>query len=138
MPSKLQYHRFFTRLFKTDEIFQFGRFYGEKAVNWAAKQQTSWFITPWWFCVSLWWICITFVWLSSSQKSTAPSSQLKRHLHFALIRLCLALLFIISITDYTMDGNSYLITLLCNTLFLKVWLFEFLGYKNILKISSSF
>ena len=64
---------------------------------WAAEQQTSWFIAPWWFCVFLWWICITFVWPSGSQKLTALSSRSERHLHFASIRLCLALLFIISI-----------------------------------------
>ena len=34
--------------------------------NWAAKQQTSWVIAPWWFSVSLWRICITFVWPSST------------------------------------------------------------------------
>ena len=63
--------------------------------NWAAT--TSWVIAPWWFCVSLWRICITFVWPSSSLKLPVTSSQSECHLHFALIRLCLALLFIISI-----------------------------------------
>ena len=63
--------------------------------NWAAKQQTSWVITPWWFCVSPWRICITFVWPSGFQKLTAPSSRWERHLHFSSSRLCLALLFII-------------------------------------------
>ena len=51
---------------------------------------------PWWFSVSLWWICITFIWPRASLKLTAPSSQSERHLHFVSIRLCLALLFIIS------------------------------------------
>ena len=48
--------------------------------------QTSWVI-------ALWRICITCVWPSGSQKLPAPSSQSERHLHFASIRLCLALLF---------------------------------------------
>ena len=65
--------------------------------NWAAKQQTWWVLAPWWFCVSPWWICITFVWPSGSQKLPAPSSQSECHLHFVSIRLCLALLLIISI-----------------------------------------
>ena len=64
---------------------------------WAAKQQTSWVIAPWWFSVSLWLICITFVWPRGSLKLTAPSSRSERHRHFASIRLSLALLFIISI-----------------------------------------
>ena len=64
---------------------------------WAAKQQISWIIAPWWICVSLWQICITIVWLSGSRKLPAPSSWSERHLHFELIRLCLALLFTISI-----------------------------------------
>ena len=67
---------------------------------WAARQQTSWVIAPWWFNVSPWRICITFIWPSSSQKLTAPSSPSECHLHFALIRLCLALLFIISISMF--------------------------------------
>ena len=67
-------------------------------LNWAAKHQTSWDIAPWWFCVSLWRICIPFVWPSGSQKLPAPSSRSERHLHFASIRLCMALWFIISIT----------------------------------------
>ena len=61
------------------------------------KQQLSWVIAPWWFFVSLWRICITFIWPRSSLKLKAPSSQSERHLHFLSIRLCLALLFIISI-----------------------------------------
>ena len=65
--------------------------------NWAAT--TSWVIAPWWFCVSLWRICITFVWPSGSQKLPSPSSRSERHLHFSSIRLCLALLFIISILE---------------------------------------
>ena len=60
---------------------------------WAAKQQTSWVIAPWWFSVSPWRICITFVWPRGSLKLTAPSSRS----NFETIRLCLALLFIISI-----------------------------------------
>ena len=64
---------------------------------WAAKQQTSWVIAPWCFSVSSWRICITFVWPRGSLKLTVPSSRSERHLHFASIRLCLALLFIISI-----------------------------------------
>ena len=63
---------------------------------WAAEQQTSWVIAPWWFSVSPWRICITFVWPRGSLKLTAPSSQSERHLHFASIRLYPALLFIIS------------------------------------------
>ena len=63
---------------------------------WADKQQTSWVIAPWWLCVSPWRICITFVWPSGSKKLPAPFSWSERHLHFALIRLCLILLFIIS------------------------------------------
>ena len=63
---------------------------------WVGKQQTSWVIAHWWFSVSLWWICITFVWPKDSLKLTAPFSQSEPHLHFASIRLCLALLFIIS------------------------------------------
>ena len=42
--------------------------------------------------VSLWWNCITLVWPSGSQKP----SRSERHLHFASIRLCLALFFEIS------------------------------------------
>ena len=69
-----------------------------KIYHWAAKQQTSWVIAPWWLTgVSPWRICITFVWPRSSLKLAAPSSRLERHLHFASIILCLALLFIISI-----------------------------------------
>ena len=68
-----------------------------KLEYWAAKQQTSWVIAPWWFSVSPWRICITFVWPRSSLKLSAPSRRLDRNLHFALIRLCLPLLFIISI-----------------------------------------
>ena len=49
--------------------------------------------------VSPWQICIAFVWPRGSLKLTAPSSQSERHLHFAYIRLCLALLFIISIQN---------------------------------------
>ena len=64
---------------------------------WAAKQQTSWVIARWWFSVSPWRICITFVWPRGSLKLTAPSSRSERHLYFASITLCLALLFIISI-----------------------------------------
>ena len=67
--------------------------------NWAAKQQTSLIIAHWRFSVSPWWIYITFVWPRGSLKLTEPSSQLGRHLHFELIRLCLALLFIISMLD---------------------------------------
>ena len=66
----------------------------------AAKQQISW-------DVSLWWICITFVWPSNSLKLTAPSSRLERHLHFASIRLCLALLFIISINQLLRCPPNY-------------------------------
>ena len=47
--------------------------------------------------VSLWRICITFVWLRGSLKVPVASSWSKRHLHLVSIRLCLALLFIISI-----------------------------------------
>ena len=61
----------------------------------AAKQQISWVVSLWRICVSLWGICITFVWPRGSIKLPAPSSQSECHLHFALIRLCLALLFII-------------------------------------------
>jgi hypothetical protein len=68
---------------------------------WAAKQQNSWVIAPWWFNVSPWQICITFVWPRGSVKLTVPSSWSERHLHFASIILCLALLFIIS-----MYGNA--------------------------------
>ena len=51
--------------------------------NWAAKQQTSWVIAPWWFSVSPWRICITFFWPRGSLKLTAPSSRSERHLRFA-------------------------------------------------------
>ena len=37
--------------------------------HWAAKQQTSWIIAPWWFSVSPWWICITFFWPRGSLKT---------------------------------------------------------------------
>ena len=67
---------------------------------WAAKQQTSWVIALWWLSVSPWRICITFVWPRGSLKLTAPSSWLERHLHFASIRLCLALLFIILMVSF--------------------------------------
>ena len=63
--------------------------------NWQDTQQKSWVITPWWFSVSHWRICITCVWPSGSQKLPSPSSRSECHLHFASIRLCLALLFII-------------------------------------------
>ena len=43
-------------------------------VNWAAKQQTSWVIAPWWLSVSPWRICITFVWPRGSLKLTVLSS----------------------------------------------------------------
>ena len=66
-------------------------------VYWADEQQISRVIAPWWFSVSLWQICTTFVWPRSSLKLPAPSSWWERHLHFASIRLCLDLLFIISI-----------------------------------------
>ena len=64
--------------------------------HWAAEQQILW-------VVSLWRICITFAWPRSSQKT----SQLQSHLanqntiwqYFALIRLCMALLFIIPISS---------------------------------------
>ena len=68
---------------------------------WVANQQTSWVNAPWWFNVSPWQICITFVWPRGSVKLTVPSSWSERHLHFASIILCLALLFIIS-----MYGNA--------------------------------
>ena len=55
---------------------------------WAAKQQTSWIIALWWFCVSLWRICITFVSPSNSQKLRAPSSRSECHFHFASIDPC--------------------------------------------------
>ena len=47
-----------------------------------------------------------------SQKLPAPSSQSKRHLHFASIRLCLALLFIISITAYWFEYTTWTLCLL--------------------------
>ena len=50
---------------------------------WAAKQQISWFIAPWW-------IFIPFLWPSGSLLLPVPSSRLERHLHFALIKLCQA------------------------------------------------
>ena len=59
----------------------------------------------WWFSVSPWGMCITFVWPRSSLKLTAPSSWSERHLYFASIRLCLDLLFIISITCYKSAFN---------------------------------
>ena len=52
--------------------------------HWAGKQQTSYVIVP-------------SVWPRGSLKLTVPSSRSKRYLHLASIRLCLALLFIISI-----------------------------------------
>ena len=55
------------------------------------------FITPWWFSISPWRIWIAIVWPRFSLKLTGPSIRLERHLHFTSIRLCLALLFIISI-----------------------------------------
>ena len=70
------------------------------ALYWPAKQQTSLFYRPWWFSVSPWRICIFFVWPRSSLRLTEPSIRSERHLHFASIRLCLALLFIISIQEY--------------------------------------
>ena len=51
--------------------------------HWAAKQQISWVIAPWW-------IFIPFLWPSSSLALPEPSSQLERHLHFASIKLCQA------------------------------------------------
>jgi hypothetical protein len=71
------------------------------------KQQISWVIAPWWFFVSLWRICITFIWPRSSLKLKAPSSQLECHLHFLSIRLCLALLFIISIILYVLLRSPF-------------------------------
>ena len=68
-----------------------------KNANWATKQQTSWVITLWWFSVSFWRICITLVWPRGFLKLAAPSNRSERHLHFVLIRLCLALLFTVSI-----------------------------------------
>ena len=59
-----------------------------------------WVIAPWCFSVSPWRICITFIWPRGSLKLLVPSSWSEHHLHFASIRLCLALLFIISITEY--------------------------------------
>ena len=73
----------------------------DKICYWADDKQSSWIIALWWLSVSLWRICITFIWPSGSQTLPAPSSQSERHLRFALIRLCLALLFIISITSDT-------------------------------------
>ena len=69
------------------------------------KQQTSWVIALWWFCVSLWRICITLVWPSNSLKLTASSSRSEHNLHFASIRLCLALLLIISI-EFTLQKKN--------------------------------
>ena len=72
--------------------------------NWQDKQQKSWVIAPWWFGVSPWRICITCAWPSGSQKLPAPFSRWERHLHFASIRLCLALLFIISMLSSSEDS----------------------------------
>ena len=47
----------------------------QQSCYWAAKQQNSWVIAPWWFSISLWQICITFVWPRSA---------------FASIKLCQA------------------------------------------------
>ena len=51
---------------------------GGRAVllNWAAEQQFSWVIAPWW-------IFITFIWPSGSLLLLAPSSRSERHMHFA-------------------------------------------------------
>ena len=72
--------------------------------NWAAKQEISWVVSLWRICVSLWWIHITFVWPRGSLKLPAPSSWSECHLHFTLIRLCLALLFNISIQYTTLQS----------------------------------
>ena len=50
---------------------------------WAAKQQISWFIAPWW-------IFIPFVWPSSSLLLPLTSSWSEHHLHFASIKVCQA------------------------------------------------
>ena len=67
---------------------------------WAAKQQTLWVIAPWR-------ICITSVWPRGSLKLQRPSSRSELHLHFASIRLCLALLFIISMWQSSCFGLIY-------------------------------
>ena len=48
------------------------------------------------------------------QKVTGPSSRLERHLLFASIRLCLALLFIISILRFLQVMHEYCISFLCS------------------------
>ena len=50
---------------------------------WAAKQQISWVIAPWW-------IFIPFFWPIGFLLLLAPSNRSERHLHFASIKLCQA------------------------------------------------
>ena len=57
--------------------------YFYKKQYWAARQQISWIIAPWW-------IFISFLWPSCSLLLPAPSSWLERRLHFASINLCQA------------------------------------------------
>ena len=54
------------------------------------------------YCPLMVWICITCVWL----KNPVPSSWSERHLQFASIRLCLALLFIITIQNLSNCNES--------------------------------
>ena len=98
--------------------------------NWQDKQQKSWVIALWWFGVSPLRICITCVWPSGSQKLPAPSNQSERHLHFSLIRLCMALLFNISIC---LSGCL----LKKINLFQKIW-FVILSLKNVTIKADSF
>ena len=54
--------------------------------------------------ISLWWLCITFVWPRGSKKLPTTASSTNRKAicwYFTLIKLYLALLFIISIGRYT-------------------------------------
>ena len=50
---------------------------------WAAKQQISWVIAPWW-------IFIPFLWPSGSLLLPAAAKGSECHLHFASIKLCQA------------------------------------------------
>jgi hypothetical protein len=92
---------------KTYNLFVTSKKRNHEFSNWAAKQQTSWVIALWWFSVSPWRLCITFVWPSGSLKLPAPSSWSECHLHFASIRMCLAMLLIMSISQFKMLQNVF-------------------------------
>ena len=76
-----------------DPGFLSRRFYSvflETSLYWAAKQQISWVIAPWWIFIP-----------SGSLLLPAPSRPSEHHLHFASIKLCQAFWMSLSLLFYS-------------------------------------